>query len=33
MGKGWAHGAAHGADALDEFARCEEVGYDGLKKY
>jgi len=30
-GKGWAHGAAHGADALDEFARCEEVGYDGLK--
>ena len=30
-GKGWAHGAAHGADALDEFARCEEIGYDGLK--
>ena len=31
-GKGWAHGAAHGADALDEFARCEEIGYDGLVK-
>lgn len=31
-GKGWAHGAAHGADALDEFARCEEIGYEGLKK-
>jgi hypothetical protein len=31
-GKGWAHGAAHGADALDEFARCEEIGYDELKK-
>ncbi|MFZ5354027.1 MAG: DUF2785 domain-containing protein [Bacillota bacterium] len=30
-GKGWAHGAAHGADALDEFARCEEIGYQGLK--
>jgi hypothetical protein len=30
--KGWAHGAAHGADALDEFARCEEIGYEGLKK-
>lgn len=30
-GKGWAHGAAHGADALDEFARCEEIGYEGLK--
>lgn len=29
-GKGWAHGAAHGADALDEFARCEEIGYAGL---
>lgn len=28
--KGWAHGAAHGADALDEFARCEEIDYDGL---
>lgn len=28
--KGWAHGAAHGADALDEFARCEEIGSDGL---
>lgn len=31
-GKGWAHGAAHGADALDEFARCEEIEYVGLKK-
>ncbi len=31
-GKGWAHGAAHGADALDEFARCEEVGYEELMK-
>lgn len=31
-GKGWAHGVAHGADALDEFARCEEVGYQGLKR-
>lgn len=30
--KGWAHGAAHGADALDEFARCEEIGYEGLKR-
>jgi hypothetical protein len=28
--KGWAHGAAHGADALDEFARCEEISSDGL---
>lgn len=31
-GKGWAHGAAHGADALDEFARCKEIGYEGLIK-
>lgn len=30
--KGWAHGAAHGADVLDEFARCEEFGYEELKK-
>lgn len=29
--KGWAHGAAHGADAIDELARCEEIGYEGLK--
>lgn len=29
--KGWAHGAAHGADALDEFARCNEIGYEELK--
>ena len=32
IGKGWAHGAAHGADALDEFARCEEIRYDELGK-
>lgn len=31
-GKGWAHGCAHGADALDEFAKCEEIGYEGLTK-
>lgn len=31
-GKGWAHGAAHGADALDELARCEEIGYEDLKR-
>lgn len=31
-GKGWAHGAAHGADALDEYARCEEIGYEELIK-
>jgi hypothetical protein len=31
-GKGWAHGAAHGADALDEFARCDEIGQEGLRK-
>jgi len=30
--KGWAHGAAHGADALDELARCEEIDYEGLKE-
>jgi hypothetical protein len=30
--KGWAHGAAHGADALDEFVRCEEIGYVELKE-
>ncbi|MBP1756457.1 MAG: hypothetical protein H6Q59_2855 [Firmicutes bacterium] len=29
-GKGWAHGAAHGADALDELARCEELGREEL---
>ena len=28
--KGWAHGAAHGADALDEFARCNEIGREDL---
>lgn len=31
-GKGWAHGAAHGADVLDEFARCREIGYEELKR-
>lgn len=31
-GKEWAHGAAHGADALDELARCKEIGYEGLKR-
>ncbi|WP_245850681.1 DUF2785 domain-containing protein [Paenibacillus herberti] len=24
MGNDWAHGAAHGADALDEIVQCEE---------
>lgn len=31
-GKGWAHDAAHGADALDELVRCEEIGQEGLRK-
>ena len=31
-GKGWADGVSHGADALDELARCEEAGYEGLKR-
>ena len=31
-GKSWAHGAAHGADALMEFAKCKIIGYEGLKK-
>lgn len=31
-GKSWAHGAAHGADALMEFAQCEIIGYEGLKE-
>jgi hypothetical protein len=30
--KGWAHGAAHGADALEELARCQELGYEALKR-
>ncbi len=25
-GKGWAHSAAHGADALEDLARCEHIG-------
>jgi hypothetical protein len=31
-GKRWAHGAAHGADALGEPAQCEIIGYEGLKE-
>jgi len=31
-GKGWAHGAAHGADAIDELVRCEEIGSDETKR-
>lgn len=30
--KGWAHGAAHGADALYELACCKEIGYEALVK-
>lgn len=30
--KGWAHGAAHGADVIDEFARCEELGSKELEE-
>ena len=31
-GKSWAHGAAHGADALMELAKCEVIGYEQLKE-
>jgi hypothetical protein len=31
-GKSWAHGAAHGADALMELAQCKVIGYEGLKE-
>ena len=31
-GKSWAHGSAHGADALMELAQCQVIGYEGLKK-
>jgi hypothetical protein len=31
-GKSWAHGAAHGADALGELAQCPVIGYEGLKE-
>ncbi|MGF7059942.1 DUF2785 domain-containing protein [Brassicibacter mesophilus] len=31
-GKSWAHGAAHGADALVELAQCQIIGYEGLKE-
>ena len=31
-GKSWAHGAAHGADALMELAKCEVIGYEELKE-
>lgn len=30
--KRWAHGAAHGADALMELAQCQVIGYEGLKE-
>jgi len=30
--KGWAHGIAHGADALGQLVKCKELEYDGLKK-
>lgn len=29
--KGWAHGVAHTADALDELAKCNEIGEADLK--
>lgn len=29
-GKGWAHGSAHGADALGELAKCDDIGHDKL---
>lgn len=31
-GKSWAHGAAHGADALAELAQCQIIGCEGLKE-
>ena len=31
-GKSWAHGAAHGADALMELAQCQIIGCKGLKE-
>lgn len=31
-GKGWAHGAAHGADALGELAKCDDIGHEKLIK-
>lgn len=31
-GNGWAHGAAHGADALDELVQCEESGEEIFKE-
>ena len=30
--KGWAHGIAHGADALGQLVKCKELEYDSLKK-
>lgn len=30
--KSWAHGAAHGADALCELSQCEVIGYEDLPK-
>jgi hypothetical protein len=31
-GKSWAHGAAHGADALMELVQCQIIEYEGLKE-
>lgn len=31
-GKGWIDGVCHGADTLDELARCEEIDYNDLKR-
>jgi len=31
-GKGWAHGAAHGADALFELAECREINVPSLQR-
>lgn len=30
--KSWAHGAAHGADALNELIQCQIIGYEELKQ-
>lgn len=31
-GKSWAHGAAHGDDALTELIQCQIIGYEELKQ-
>jgi hypothetical protein len=31
-GKGWAHSAAHYSDALDDLARCSEMGASDLRE-